>query len=128
MQGRSGHRRPGYTAVIEGEAKGLMSPPASWPVKPPCLLLALAGRGGRNRQSPVIGHDRTCRERALTAESDPGPTSSAQLDDARFHTRRPAWHRCKFNYGWACWGTVLSPPVFVRSETTSSSDLCRAPQ
>ena len=30
-----------------------------------------AGRGDRHRQSPVTGHDRTCRKRAVTAEFDP---------------------------------------------------------
>src|SRR6266487_6677543 len=34
-------------------------------------VMAHPGRGGQQRQSPVIGHDRTCRERALTAEFDP---------------------------------------------------------
>src|SRR6266699_3220798 len=49
----------------------LLSPPAkplgagARPVHP------IPGRGGQHRQCPVIGHDRTCRERALTAEFDP---------------------------------------------------------
>src|SRR3989442_15664489 len=46
-----------------------------------CNWQALVGKGGQHRQSPVIGHDRTCRERALTAEFDPKETWSEPLLD-----------------------------------------------
>src|SRR6266699_252019 len=75
MQGRSGHRRPGYTAVIEGEAKGLMSPSASWPVKPPCLLLARNRLGAMSALQPLSGGKRTHCGHVATAVFDPKATS-----------------------------------------------------
>jgi ABC-type uncharacterized transport system substrate-binding protein len=43
-------------------------------------LMAHAGRGDQHRQSPGIGHDQTCRGRALTAEFDPFRTLSSAAD------------------------------------------------
>jgi hypothetical protein len=78
MQGRSGHRRPGYTAVIEGEAKGLMSPPASWPVKPPCLLLARNRPGAMSALQPLSGGKGTHCGHIATAVFDPNRTLARQ--------------------------------------------------
>jgi hypothetical protein len=51
---------------------------------------AHVGRGGQHRQSPVIVHDRTCRERAPTAEFDPEQKSrlpAGRAEKAKFNSK-----------------------------------------